>query len=162
MIIAALFSSLVIGVGSFAWGYAQIGLIVVSRWMIAFGIFWLISIWQKWRWVSTLGVLLAIPFAIFGLWFNFIIGWMFSGMIFVLFAWNLTEFQRKLKFALPRDDIKAMIRRHLARISLLALAGLLLASLLMALRGQIPSEWGPFMLGVFLLSLFQLIGWFRR
>lgn len=127
MIITALFSSIVIGIGSFAWGYFQAGSDAPSRWILAFGIFWLIALWQKWRWVSTLGVLLAIPLSIIGLWLDLVVGWMFSGMVFTLFAWDLTEFQLKMRRLPLREDVKGMTRRHLLRIGLLTLGGFLLA-----------------------------------
>lgn len=127
MIITALFSSIVIGIGSFAWGYFQAGNDAPSRWILAFGIFWLIALWQKWRWVSTLSVLLAIPLSIIGLWLDLVVGWMFSGMVFTLFAWDLTEFQLKMRRLPLREDVKGMTRRHLLRIGLLTLGGFLLA-----------------------------------
>lgn len=127
MILTALFSSIVIGIGSFAWGYFLAGNDALSRWILVFGIFWLIALWQKWRWVSTLSVLLAIPLSIIGLWLDLVVGWMFSGMVFTLFAWDLTEFQSKMRRLPLREDVKGMTRRHLLRIGLLTLGGFLLA-----------------------------------
>jgi len=162
MIVTALFSSIVIATGSFAWGYFQAGFGGIWRWLIAFGVFWLFAMWMRWRWVSAAAVLLAVPFALFGLWLNFIAGWMFSGTIFALFAWDLTEFQRRMKFTPVREDIKGMERRHLARISFLALAGLLISSLLMFLRRQLTFDWGMLNLTVAVLGLLQIIAWVRR
>lgn len=161
MITAALFSSVVVSAGSFAWGYDQAGFEGVARWVIAAGFFWLIAIWRKWRWTSSAGILLALTLSIFGLWFNFPSGWMFSGMIFALFAWDLTEFRQRIKSLPAREDIRGMERRHLARISFLALAGLLASSLFMFMRGQFTLEWGIYVLSVFLLGLFQIAAWVR-
>ena len=41
---------------------------------------------------------------------------MFSGAAFAFFAWDLTEFQQRLKRLPPRDDVDGMLRRHLIRI----------------------------------------------
>ena len=53
-------------------------------------------------------------------------------------------------------------RRHLARISLLALIGLALASVTMLVRVQFTFEWSALLVIVALLGLGQLVGWFRR
>ncbi|MBL8062994.1 MAG: hypothetical protein JNK32_08255 [Anaerolineales bacterium] len=162
MIAIALVFSIMISLGSFAWGYWQAGYEGISRWIIGFGIFWLVAQWRKWRWVSTAGIFLFILLAIVGVWLNFIAGWMFSGSIFAFFAWNLTEFQHSLSFVNARDDVRGMSRRHLARISLLAMAGLMLVSLFVLARGQFSLEWGMFLLGVLLVGSLQLVAWFRK
>lgn len=162
MIAAALFFSIVLSAGSFAWGYSQAGYEGVARWVAAAGFFWLAAIWRRWRWTSSAGIFLALPLSIFGLWFNFAGGWMFGGMIFALFAWDLTEFQQRIKSLPAREDIRGMERRHLVRISLLALAGLLIASLFMFMRGEFTWEWRMYVLGVFLLGSLQIAAWMRR
>lgn len=162
MIAAALAFSIVISVGSFAWGYWQAGYEGMTRWIVAFGVLWLAAQWRRWRWVSTFGIFLALLLAIFGLWFNFIIGWMFSGAIFSLFAWDLTEFQHNLLYVSAREDASGMARRHIARVSLLALAGMLLVSLFIITHGQFTPDWGAFLLGLFVLGLLQFVAWFRR
>jgi hypothetical protein len=162
VIILALVFSIIISTGSIAWGYAGAGFQVVTGWIISFGALWIFSLWRKWRWFSSLGLLLSILLAIFGLWFNFIIGWIFSGSIFALFAWDLTEFQQKIKLVPAREDVKGMTRRHLARISLLALGGLLFASALMFWWGQFNDEWGMFVGSVVALGLTQIVAWIKK
>lgn len=162
MIIFSLLSSIILSIGSFTWGYIQAGFNGTAQWIIAFGVVWLIAIWQKWRWVSSAAVLLALPFALFGLWFNFIAGWMFSGMIFALIAWDLTEFQKKMIFMPAREDVKGMQRRHLARVSFLALSGMLIASYFMFRREQLTYDWGLMNLIVLGLGLLQVAAWLRR
>lgn len=53
-------------------------------------------------------------------------GWMFSGAIFALIAWDLNQFQIKLSLLPDREDKRGMTRRRLIRISILALVGLLI------------------------------------
>ena len=158
----ALMFSIIISTGSLAWGYASVGLDSVVRWIIAFGVLWLFSQWLRWRWFSALALFLSILFAITGLWLSFPIGWMFASAIFALVAWDMTELRTKLKFLLPREDSKGIERRRVARVSLLAFSGLLLASLMVLWLIQWTSEWGMFLLGVTLLGLTQVITWFRK
>lgn len=127
---AALALSMMISIGAFAWGYWQVGFESLARWVSAFGVFWMIAQWQRWRWVSSVWTVSAVLLAIFGLWFDLNLGWMFSGALFALFAWDLTEFRRKLKQLSPREDAKGMERRHVLRLGFLSAGGILIALLL--------------------------------
>ena len=159
MISIALALSIIITTGSFALEYSRAGYENLAVWTVIFGLIWLASLWFKWRWVSTLAVILALPLAVFGVWFQFVIGWMFSGAIFSLLAWDLMKFQHMLLFVNVREDILGMTRRHIARISLLALIGMLIASFLMYLRGQFNAEWGLFLASVLGLGSLQIVAW---
>jgi len=121
---------IIISTGSFAWGYWLAGYEEASRWIIAFGVLWLASHWRKWKWFSASAVFISLILAAFGIWFEFTSGWMLGGAAFGVFAWNLTEFQQKIKLLPPREDVKGMTRRHLLRIGLLALGTILIAILL--------------------------------
>lgn len=147
--------------GSFAWGAAEMGLDLL-RWLIAFGLLWLISEWRGWKWFSPFALFLSILAAMTGLWLNFSIGWMFSGAVFALVAWDMTELRKKLRLLPLREDAKGFERRHIARVSLLALGSLLFASILMAWWMQLSPEWGAFLLFVTALGLTQIFAWIRR
>lgn len=130
MIIIALVVCIIISTGSFVWGYRLAGYDEAARWIIAFGVFWLVSQWRKWKWFSAPAVFIALLLAAYGVWFEFTPGWMFGGAVFGVFAWNLTEFQQKLGMLPAREDKAGMTRRHLLRIGLLALGTILIAMLL--------------------------------
>jgi hypothetical protein len=127
LIIISLIFSMIVSIGSFAWGFFQAGFENLTLWMIAFGIFWLVAQWQKWRWLSSVWVVCAVLIAMVSLWFNVTFGWMFSGALFALFAWDLTDFREKIKNLPPREDARGLTRRHLIRIGLLEVGGLLIA-----------------------------------
>lgn len=162
MSIVALLFSIIIGIGSLAWGYAGTGLHRLAPWIIAFGALWLASHWQRWRWFPPLGLLLSILFAVIGLSLSFPIGWMFSGAIFALVAWDMSELRKRLRVMPAREDVRGVERRHVARISFLALGGLAFASFLILWWRQWTQEWGMFLLGAVLLGLLQFVAWFRR
>lgn len=128
LIITVLVICILISSGSFAWGYWQAGYENAVDWIVALGVVWLVSLWRKWKWFSAPAVLISLGLAVFGVWFKFIPGVMFSGAVFGFFAWNLTEFRQKIKFLPPREDAKGMTRRHLIRISILA-AGVIVITL---------------------------------
>jgi hypothetical protein len=126
MVIISLIISILASIGSFAWGYWQAGFESTAQWMLAFGAFWLFAHWQKWRWVASVWVVLAVLLGIVSVWWNVTFGWVLSGAMFAVFAWDLTEFQEKLKQLPPREDARGMTRRHLLRIGLLAKGALLI------------------------------------
>ena len=132
LFIFVLIACIIISTGSFAVGYRVTGYEDVMRWIVVFGGFWLVAFWRGWRWVSALAVLLAVSLAAYGVWFEFSLNWMFSGAAFAFFAWDLTEFQQRLKRLPPRDDVDGMLRRHLIRIGLLA-GGALVLTLILSL-----------------------------
>ena len=158
----ALISSILIGIGSLAWGYSQIGLDAVTWWIIILGAAWLITAWNGVRWFSSFALALVILASAFGLWFRFAPGWMFSGGIFALVAWDLARFRQRLIFLPAREDKRGMEHRHLARLSLLSLIGMFIASITMFLRGAFTNEWGALLLIVTVLDLAQLIVWLRK
>lgn len=162
MTAAALGLSIFLSIASLAKGYAQAGFEGISIWIVLFGSLWIFSQWRGWKWATSLGLFAAVLAAMIGLWFDFIIGWMLSGAIFSLFAWGMTDFRQKLKFATSREDIKGMERRQIARLYMLSSAGLILASIMMSMRAQFSFEWGVLLGFVILLGLLQLLVWFRR
>jgi hypothetical protein len=160
--LVALIFSIVISSASLAWGYTLSGFSSFSIWILLFGAGWLLAIWQRWNWYSTLALPVFTVLSALGLWFGFVPGWLFAGGIFALFAWDMAEFRLRLISMAKDDDTRGIERRHLARVSLLTLAGLALASITMLLRLQFTFEWIVFLAAVALLGLAQLVAWFRR
>jgi len=159
----ALLSSIIISIGSLAWGFVQYGLPSFSTWIIILGVGWLFAIWQDLIWYSSVALALSTIASAIGLWFGLTPGWMFAGGIFALFAWDLNDFRLRLRGKPKNDDTRGLERRHLLRISLLAFFALLLASIAMVfVRAQFTVEWNAFLVFVTLLGLAQLVGWIRR
>jgi hypothetical protein len=161
LLLFALVACIIVSVGSFAWGYHLAGYDGLVRWLILFGVVWLASSWFKWRWFPAPAVLFALGLASFGVWFEFGGGWMFNGAVFALFAWNLSEFERKLKFLPSREqgEIPGRTRRHVLRISLLVLVGFVFETIFLLLRGQFSIEWGLVALGILLFGSLQVVAW---
>jgi hypothetical protein len=160
---AALILCILIGTGVLSWGYAQVGLQYLARWIIVFGGVWLIAAWRRWRWFAYVGLTFYFLAAALGLWFlNFSPGWMFAGAICGLLAWDLTSFQFRQRFAASDEERRLVEGRHLLRISVLALLGFGLASLAMVAKLQFNFEWAVVLMLVTALGLIQIIGWFRN
>lgn len=162
MTLVALLSSIMICSASLAWGFAQGGFTSFSTWILFLGAGWFFAVWQGWKWYSWFALTLSTVAAAFGLWFGFIPGWMFAGGIFALFAWDMDNFRQRLRGLVKDDEICGLERRHLARISLLALIGLVLASIAMLVRAQFTFEWSALLVIVTLLGLGQLVVWLKK
>lgn len=161
--LAALLLSILLGMGSLAWGYLQVGLPDFARWIGVLGALWIVAVWRRWRWFGTAGLILSFATAAFGLWFlNFTPGWMFAGAIGGLLAWDLTFFRERLRFVASEEERLAMEGRHLVRIAAVALIGFLLASVAMAVKFQFNFQWAVLLAVVAILGVIQLISWFRK
>jgi len=154
--------SIILGVGSLAWVFDSYGLTVPARWLMYFGLGWLLAAWRRWTWFAAPGLFVVVTAAVLGLWIGLPFGWMIAGALGGLFAWDLADFARRLQQAAPDDDRRAMERRHLTRITLVALAGLGLASIAMAVRLEFTFEWAVLLAVVTALSLLQLVNWLRK
>lgn len=126
--------SVLAAAGALAWGYASQGLVHDASRLLIFGALWLFAKWRGWKWMPSLGLLVIIAAAAYGLWIGLALGWMALGALGSLLAWDLAEFARRLQDAAPTDDVIGMERRHLARVGLVALFGGTLALIALIAR----------------------------
>jgi hypothetical protein len=168
MTFAAFVASVLLGVGSLSYAYAGAGFAQIARFLLLFGALWIFAGWRCWTWFSSLGILSLVALAGFGLWVELPPGWMLSGALGGLLAWDLSDFMRRLRFAAGQgtpkqyDELKSLERRHLARLTVIALAGLLLASIAMLVRLEFTFEWVVLLTLVTVLGATQLVAWLRR
>jgi hypothetical protein len=127
--LVALILSIILGTGSLAIGYSQMGLTDPARWFVLLGALWLAAHWRKWYWFSSVGLLITIIAAAYGVWREFPTIWMLLGALGGLLGWDLSDFARRLSYAAPMDDTQGMERRHLERVGIVAALGLGLALL---------------------------------
>lgn len=154
--------SILMGVGSLAYAYASIGLDLAVRILLVLGALWLYAGWKHWTWFATIAILLSILLAGFGLWIDLSPGWMIAGALGGLLAWDLTDFMRRLQFVHFTDDKGALERRHLARVTIVALAGVSLASIAILVRLEFTLEWMMLLALVGVLGVTQLVAWLRK
>lgn len=152
----ALSISIIMGCGFLAQGYSLAGLDSFLRWFLFFGLFWLAALYNHWDWFSAIALIHTILASALGLWVDLHSGWLIAASIFSLIAWDLTEFRRQTR-AMPKDNLRRLEQRHLARLSILAFAGLTFASLLLFLRGQFTMDWGLSFIVITILLLGQFI-----
>jgi len=154
--------SVLMGVGSLAFAYDTAGFEMLARGLLIFGVLWFFAARQRWAWFSSIGIFVLVTLAGYGLWHELSPGWMITGALGGLFAWDLTEFMRRLRFAARTDDLRGLERRHLARLTIVALIGALLASISMLTRLEFTFEWVVLLTLIAALAVTQLVGWLRR
>lgn len=154
--------SVLLGVGSLSFAYAGRGFDLVVRVLLLVGALWLFAGKQRWVWFSTIALLILVSLAGFGLWIELPPGWMISGALGALLAWDLTDFMRRLRFAPLMDDLRALERRHLTRLTIVTVVGVLLASIAMLVRLEFTFEWIMLLTLVAVLGITQLVSWLRR
>ena len=162
MILFAFLFSVLMSASSLAYAYNTVGFVMLARYALVFGALWLYAGWKRWTWFSAIGLLLSLALAGYGLWIELSPGWMISGALGGLLAWDLTEFMRRLRFAARTDDLRGLERRHLARVTIVALIGVALASIPMLVRLEFTFEWVVLLTLIAALGVTQLVAWLRR
>jgi hypothetical protein len=162
MITAVTYISILIGMGSLVWGYAQLGLDAFVRWLFVLGAAWVIARWNRWWWFSALGFILTTILGALGMWLGGSPGWMVSAAVFTLIAWDLTDLSHRTHLEKPTPDLHGLQRRHILRDTLLALAALMLASIMLWLISDLTVEWTILVAVIFFAGLLELLLGFGR
>ena len=154
--------SVLVGVGSLTYAYASTGLDGLVRGLLVLGALWLFAGWKRWTWFSVIAILVTVALAGFGLWIELSPGWMIAGALGGLLAWDLSDFMRRLQYLHFTDDKHGLERRHLTRVTIVALAGLSLATIAILVRLEFTLEWMMLLALVGALGVTQLVTWLRR
>jgi len=154
--------SVLVGVGSLVYAYAGTEFDGVVRGLLVLGALWLFAGWKRWTWFSIIAILLTVALAGFGLWIELSPGWMIAGALGGLLAWDLSDFMRRLQFVHITDDKRGLERRHLTRVTIVALGGMLLATIAILVRLEFTLEWMMLLALVGTLGVTQLVSWLRR
>ena len=157
-----MYVSLAVGTLSLVWGYRVGGFSEAVTWILVGGALWALAQARHWWWVPSLGLLAAVILAGFGLWLDLPGGWMLAGALGSLFAWDLSDFERRLRAAAPGDDAVGLEHRHLLRLSILAALGFVSSLLGMLFRLEFSFEGVAFLALLAALGLTQLIGRMQR
>jgi hypothetical protein len=157
-----LFVSLVVGVASLAWGFFSSGHEAAGRWLILLGAAWCVAERKRAHWFAPLGLLAGVAAAAYGLWLNLPPGWMLAGAVGALFAWDLSEFDRRMLLAAREDDLPGLERRHLLRLTILAGAGFVFSLVGSFLTLEFSFEWAAFLALLAALGVTQLVARMRK
>jgi len=124
-----------LAVGSLIIGY---GLGGRWDWMLIPGLLgglWLFGYWRGWGWMASVGLIGFVGFSAIGLRLGLDAAWLVAGLVAALCAWDLHRFVLLLQEVGQVEDERALEKRHLSRLLVVAGLGLVLA--VVALRIEI-------------------------
>ncbi len=151
-----------ISVGFLATGFYQGGLTWFAAFLLLIGILWMIGLLLHWTWVSPFGLLAANAAAALGLFLHLSPIFFIPAATFALLVWDLAGFYDRLSLASPDDDILSLERRHLGRLSALALGALCLSALVLSFRLKAPFEWLVILVFFTVWAIGNVVGWLLK
>lgn len=154
--------SIIVGIGALARGYFSEGHSTSVTWILVLGAVWLLAEIRHLRWFASIGFLVCLVAAGYGLWIDLPAGWMLAGAVSALIAWDLSDFLRRVQAAAPEDEVPGLARRHLIRLAILATVGLALSLFSMFYRWKFSFEWVVFLAILATLGVTYLVGRVRR
>ena len=154
--------SILVGAGSLAYDFYAQGHVSLARWILLIGILWLVAEIRRLRWLASIGLPVCVAVAGLGLWMDLSLSWMLAGALGALIAWDLADFMRRVEHASPEDDVPALTRRHLLRLTIITAVGLVLALIGMITRLEFSFEWTAFLALLAALGVTQLVGWMKK
>ena len=138
--------------GAFVLGCALAGLWFLALPVLILGVAWLVALSRGWDWMAPLGLALSTIAAAAGLLLGAGVGWMLSGLVAALGAWDLHHFSRLLDRVPRIEGARDLERRHLQRLFIAGVLGLLLAAV--ALDFEVRLSFGL----VVVLGLIAILG----
>ncbi len=153
---------IILSSASLAWGYYAAGWTSLAIWLVIPGITWVVATWRRADWAASVELIFAVLAAGLGLLLGALPGWMLAGSFFALIAWDLTAFRERLSLASFEDDLAGIERRHLLRLSLLALAAMVLSSIALFANLKMSFEWILLLTIVTAVGITQFVRWLRN
>ncbi|MFC2023254.1 hypothetical protein ACFLT5_00785 [Chloroflexota bacterium] len=145
-------ASIALATGSLALGAALGSLGAWAMVVLALGGLWYLGQRRGWDWVSSLGLMLSAAAATAGLYLGLAPGWMLLGVVGALTAWDLHGLERSLEEVRLVEGTRDLERRHLYRLLVVDLLGLLVAGV--ALEIEVRLSFGL----VMVMGLLVMVG----
>lgn len=159
-----MYTGLIVSVTALVWGYMEANRIVAAWTLGGIGLLWLIALLRRRYRAAGGGLLVAVTAAGFGVWLDLSMGWMVAGVLGALINWDLANFAFRLQISGSQDDPERRLleRSHLARLAIVTLVGLALASGAMLMQSRFTFEWTLFLALAGAWSIIQLLSWLRK
>jgi len=147
----------VLSIGLLAAAYFLNSLVWPAAGLLGLGILWIVGLVLRWDWVSPLGLFAAFGAAALGLFLGHSMLLLIASAIFALLAWDLAEFNIRLRKASPKDDIASLEKHHLFRLAIIVLAGGALSAVALTLRLTLSFEWLVILMFIAVWGLGRLV-----
>lgn len=157
-----MYASIVVGTGALFWGYSLASLDGPARWLLAAGAAWLFAQWQRLHWAASLGLLVFVGAAAYGLWAGLPASLMTLAAVGGLLGWDLAGLSHRLRLASPTDDVKKIEQMHMARVAVVSALGLVLAGVASVIRIRLSFELAVVLVLLAGIGLTQVVSWLQR
>lgn len=124
-------AAIVAASGALAWAYGSREVWVSAAVSGGMGALWLVGFWRQWRHLSALALAGCLGAIVIGATLPLSIWPLLLGLLAVLAAWDLEHLRAQLRYArsdMTAPDVRALQRRHLARLGAVSGVGGLLAT----------------------------------
>ena len=135
------FACLVLSIALLATGYSIHHLLWATLGILVFGILWSLGLVLRWDWILIPALYASFGIAAYGLILGISTALLISAAIFSLLAWDLAEFQVRLRKASPEEDTSTLEKRHLLRLVVPALIGGALSAFALTIHLRLLFEW---------------------
>ncbi len=157
-----LLASIVLSVLALLLGYGLAELWVWTPLLALPAVVWLVGLWRRWGWLTSLGFVLCASAAAAGVLLEVKAGWMLLAVVMALTAWDLDSFVRGMERAERVEGRQDLERRHVLRLVAVEGVGVLLATVALGVRLDIGFG-AVLLLGlVAVFGLSRVVVFFRR
>jgi hypothetical protein len=157
-----LLATLVLSVLALLLGYGLADLWVWTPFLALPVVAWLIGLWRRWAWLTSIGFVLCAGAAAAGLLLGVEAGWMLLALVMALAAWDLDSFVRRMEGAEQVEGRQDLERRHLLRLVAVEGVGVLLAAVALGVRLDIGFGAVLLLSLVAVVGLSRVVAFFRR
>jgi hypothetical protein len=156
-------ASILIATLVLALSYVAAGQWTLALTILALGLLWLLSEERNWTWFTSLGLVILISLAAWGIRLELAPIWMLLSTVATLIAWDLAHFSQRLSRTEPSGaDLLSLQQTHFRRLLRVAGWGLFLAGSALGIEIGLTFGWA-LCLGLLLaISLSWVVGFIRR
>jgi hypothetical protein len=161
MTTALLYLSISLSVILTSLGFFSEGFINPALGLMVFGVVWII-VQNKWVWIASVGISVMAIAAIVGVYFNLSTLFTAGGALFAFIAWDLAEFNSRLRRASKEDDVRGLSKSHFYRLGGILLAAIAFLMLTRFIRVRFTFEIAALLVIVGVWGISLLVGRLRR
>lgn len=123
---------------------------------------WLFGDSRRRTWLSSFGLIGFLSLAAFGIWQNMPPGWMILASVAALIAWDLSQFDSRLRSAKRIEHEMDLIRAHARRLLIVAAIGLAVGEIALGVQVEFSFGWALLLGLLAVWGLSHAIGFLRR
>jgi len=157
-----LFLFVALAIASLAAAFSLAGYLLPVLALLLFALLWMAALLRRWTWASVVGLFAIYGFAAAGFWLHLSTGLLLAGAMVGFLSWDLTSFSQRLHLSAPDDDVTDLERKHLLRLFVVALAGLVLCLGALVLPAKASFGWSLLLVLLGVWGIGRVVNWLLR